>query len=203
MESTPRYQLGFFQLRNVFPFALFTMYLVIRKGVKLSVPQVFSGKVYNRSTEPWSLNFTVIRDPENWQNVIWSKDMTKTLTANSNGQYSVKQIAETLWNRLVADGLKNFGTLERAHIYALLADDGHDLGLRFKNAGLITNENTALSTLELETNPAFIQTITDMAESTVAIDSNDVNERTEANEKINLAISFIGASPYMFLQEGR
>lgn len=193
---------GAFSAENVQPFRPLHDVFGHQKGREaINTPGILKS-VYNRSTESWRLNFTVIRDPTNWQNIVWSKDMTRVINPEPNGLYTVKHVAEILWNRLVADGLKNFGTLERAHIYALLANSGNDLGMKFKDAGLINDENYAFSSQELENTPLFTNEITTLGNSTIALNSADLTERTKANEKVNLAIAFIGATPYMFMQEG-
>jgi len=194
---------GAFQKEKVEPFKPIHDVFGHQTGIEaINSPSIFLS-VYNRSAEPWNFNFTVIREQDNWQNIIWSKDMSKVIPKDSQGKYTVKHIAEVLWDRLVADGLKNLDTLERAHLYALLSDYGSDLGLRFKELGLISDENHIFSKQELDNNAQFVSQINQLSTNEVAIDSSDDETRTQANERINLALAFISATPYMFIQEGK
>jgi len=192
-----------FSTENVTPFFPIHDVFGHQKGIEaINTPGIFRS-VYNRSSEPWSYNFTVIRDQDNWHEIVWSKDMTSVIKPDSNGLYTIKHVTETLWNRLIADGKKNLGTLERAHIYSLLADWGNDLGMRFKELGFVDDENYVFSKQELETNSNFSDEIEKLANQSIALDSNNNEEKTLANEKLNLALAFIAATPYMFIQEGK
>lgn len=192
-----------FENENVQPFRPIHDVFGHQKGIEaIGTPGVFRS-VYNRSAEPWSYNYTVIREDGNWENILWSKDMTKVIRPDQNGRYSVKHVSEVLWRRFVADGLKNFGVLEKAHLYSILADFGLDLGMRFKQDGLVDSENYVFSKQELQNNPAFIAKLTELANQSMALDSSDIEEKTRANERINLALAFISATPYLFLQEGK
>ncbi len=168
----------------------------------VNTPSIFRS-VYNRSTELWNFNFTVIRDTDNWDNIIWAKDMTTLFTTDKDNHYSVKHITEILWQRLIADGLKNLGVLERAHLYSILADNGLDLGMRFKDQGLISDENYSFSKQELESNGVFLEEINKLGEKILEIDAVDLKQRARANEKLNMALSFISVTPYLFIQEGK
>jgi len=128
----------------------------------------------------------------------WEKNWAFVVPVGQTGNYMVKDVAEWLWNRFIGDGLKHFGPLERAHVYALLASK-RDL------IYLVDPENLdrVITALELETEPALIAMVENLSSRTLALDSNDTDERREANERIGQAINFIAATPYMFAQEGR
>ena len=51
----------------------------------------------------------------------WEKNWASVLPATANGKYQVDQVARWLWRHFLNDNLENFGPLEKAHVYSLLA----------------------------------------------------------------------------------
>jgi len=157
-------------------------------------------EAYNKAVDRyWSLSKTGKED-EN-KAIIWEKDWGKIIPADSAGKFRIKSVSEWLWNRFIADGLKNFGTLERAHVYALVGS-GKDLAY-------FINQNSPMQiyTKEiLDTDPTVKEIINDLAMSFVCMNLSDVcdtKNKETANFRIGMAINFISATPYMFAQEGR
>ncbi len=128
----------------------------------------------------------------------WARDWGSMVPADASGQYNVRHVAEWLWNRLIADGLKNFGSLERAHVYAFLAND-QDLVSLARPEDL----DRIITSTEIETEPAFMKLVDDLASQSLALNSSDTNERRGTNERIGQAINFISGTPYIFVQEGK
>jgi len=128
---------------------------------------------------------------------VWEKDWAKKIPADSNGEYLVEDVALWLWNRFIADGGKNYGVLERAHIVALL--NGKDLGL------FIDEEKPleVYSLADLTDNITLSQLIRDGATAKMNLESSDISDRRTANRRVGLAIAFIVATPYIYVQEGR
>ena len=111
--------------------------------------------------------------------------------------YFVGPTAEWLWQRFVADGLKNFGLLERAHLYALLAY-GRDLGAvwhpHFPDTAVTVGE------LEQGAGKAWLAKI---GNARLALASKDAQIRLRTNNRMGAAIDFIIATPFMLAEEGR
>ena len=123
---------------------------------------------------------------------------------STDGAFRVRDVSQWLWQRFVADGWKNYGALEKAHLHALLAT-GHDLGYYLHD------------TLPGEPNPTIIYYGESFADTSspaslavlaagdmdLALDSSDPDTRSNANRRIQRAIAFIAATPYTFIEEGR
>ncbi len=140
------------------------------------------------------------------------KDWAGVMSAADTNGYRVDGVAEYLWQRFVSDGLKNFGALERAHVYALLAYDT-DLTYAVTRAEIITQgldpDDLSLYDLDrvitqgdLDSDPDLQQIINDMAALTIDLTSSDDSTRQQANVRVGSAVNFIVATPYMFAQEG-
>ena len=97
----------------------------------------------------------------------------------------------------MGDGLKNFGSLERAHVYAFLAKD-QDLVSQVSPE----DPGRVITSMDLETEPALMDLVENLASQTLALDSADPDARRRANESIGQAINFIAGTPYIFAQEG-
>ena len=179
------------------------------EGVQAFFPthNVFGGQTggeASNSTIVFNNNFSrVTRDASRYMqasvskyNRSWEKDWSRVIPQNSSG-YVVRDVAEWLWQRFVADGLKNFGTLERAHLYALLGA-GVDLGY------LLDPENAdrTLTADDIETDPVISATVNSLSQQFVLLDSTDSAERVRANQRIGQAINFIIGSPFLFVDEG-
>ncbi len=137
------------------------------------------------------------RDENDVKIGVWEKDWAKKIPADSNGDYLVEDVALWLWNHFIGDGGKNYGVLERAHIVALL--NGKDLGL------FIDEEKPleVYSLSDLSDNITLIQLIRDGSIAKMDLESSDISDRRRANRRVGLAIAFIVATPYIYVQEGR
>lgn len=111
--------------------------------------------------------------------------------------YLIGTTAEWLWQRFVSDGLKNFGPLERAHLYALLGY-GRDLGAvlhpRFPDTAVTLGE------LRHGAGKAWLAKV---GAARLALESKDADIRERSNDRIGAAIDFIIATPFMLAEEGR
>ena len=128
----------------------------------------------------------------------WSRNWGSMVPADEYGQYNVQYVAEWLWNRLMSDGLKNFGPLERAHVYAFLASDQDIVSLASPE-----DLDRVITSMELETESSLMELVDNQASQTLALNSLDPDERRSANERIGQAINFIAGTPYIFAQEGK
>jgi len=129
---------------------------------------------------------------------LWERDWGSIVPIGETGDYIVKDVAEWLWNRFIGDGLKNFGALERAHVYALLASS-RDLVYLASPEDL----SRVITSLELETEPTLIALVNSLSTQLLPLDSIATDEKRYANERIGQAINFIVATPYIFAEEGR
>ncbi|MBT8135983.1 MAG: hypothetical protein KJO54_03110, partial [Gammaproteobacteria bacterium] len=128
----------------------------------------------------------------------WEKDWAAAAPRAANGTFNVKQVAEWLWQRYLADGLKNFRYLERAHVYALL-------GSNYDLAYLLDPDNPerSITSVDVLSEPAILDLVADLSSRTLLLDSVNSDERYAANRRIGMAINFIVGTPYIFAQEGR
>ncbi len=132
------------------------------------------------------------------EDYVVQKDWRRKLPRGANNQYQVAAIAQWLWQRFIADGYKNFGPLERAHLYALLAEGSDLASLAHPN-----NPGQAVTLNEVTTQPAVLALINSLGQKALALDSADLDARGYANQKIGAAINFIIATPFMLAEEGR
>lgn len=134
------------------------------------------------------------------EKVVWRKDYAIFIPKDKTGHYTVKHVAEWLWQRFVADGLDNLGSLERAHLYALLAG-GRDFPLWYDETQPEAGANYTKD--KIETDPVIQERLRDAAVARISLDSDDLDTRLTANYRVGMAINFISATPYMFAQTGR
>ena len=133
----------------------------------------------------------------------WYKDWGGTIPTGTGGEYVVSEVADWLWQRLVADGGENFDIVARSQVYALLA-----WGLDFGHMATVVTSETdperVYSTLELTTDPVLMALITILAADVVALDGADPDgDRLVANQRVGQAVQFISMLPYTFALEGR
>ncbi len=128
---------------------------------------------------------------------IWRKDWGKVIP-RIDGEYLVAEVTEWLWQYFIADGLKNLGELERAHLYALLST-GTDL------AYLVNpdEKNRIITTTDIQIDPDINLKISNLAQQTLVLNSQDKTERLLSNHRIGLAVNFIVGTPYLFIEVGR
>lgn len=151
---------------------------------------------YNRAFK-WE--FVRTEESDDNKQVVWRKDWARVIPRGGDGTRRVKAVTEYLWQRFIADGGKNLGVLERAHIYALLVS-GKDLAV-----WLDKNQPTKIYTSsELGTDRVLMERIKDVEIAVLSkLDSSDEQQRKDANYRVGLAVAFITATPYMFAQEGK
>lgn len=126
--------------------------------------------------------------------IEYRKDFRAILNSASTNGYQVSKVSEVLWNRFIGDGLKNFGPLERAHVYALLAR-----GMDLASARDENNPDrvfTSAEVIKLQT------TIDSWGAGKLDLASQSSGRRVEFNRRVMNAIEFIVATPYMFVEEG-
>ncbi len=159
-------------------------------GLEASDAGAIFKDAYNRSINNTWLYTRYYNDDD------WTKEWGSVIPA-TNGVYRVEAVANWLWQHFVADGHKNFGTLERAHLYALLGS-GKDLGNFIDSA----SPDTIYTAEDIETDAELSGLYDDMAIATMNLGSSDDDKRGAANYRVGLAIAFIQATPYVFAQEG-
>jgi len=128
----------------------------------------------------------------------WSKDWSTWIPKGADGTWRLKAVSEWLWQRFITDDLKHLGTLERAYLYAYVGAG--------KDFGLFVDENNSAavySSEEIESRDSLQELMRDMELAILPLDSEDPEERLNANYRVGLGINFILATPYAFLQEGR
>jgi hypothetical protein len=127
----------------------------------------------------------------------WKKDWRDIIASDENGNYPVAHVAEYLWHRLIADGLKNYGPLERAHLYALL---GTDSGL----AGFLDPNDLDRVYFESDlVKPEVAGKISALAAQEIALNTANEADLAAASYRVGQAVNFITATPYMFYMEGK
>ncbi|MGB0592361.1 MAG: DUF1800 family protein [Myxococcota bacterium] len=157
-------------------------------------PSVFR-HAYRRSTEEiWFYDYGT--EPSEMQ-----RDWGAVIPQFDKGAWLVKDVARFLWQRFVCDGLKHYGPLERAHIYALLAgkygsQTGVDLGLLLDPK----SPDRLYTEADLAT-PEHHATLLALGEEALPLSS--AVGSFSANLRIQRAIAFIAATPFTHVQEGR
>lgn len=128
----------------------------------------------------------------------WVKNWGAVMPDDGQGQYLTSAVAEWLWQRFIADGGKNLGTLERFHLYSLLAnctDPAYALDS--------SNPNAVYSTANIEADSGLQASMESWGNTALALGGDDSSERRQANYCVGLAVNFIAATPFSFVQEGR
>lgn len=150
---------------------------------------------YNRSVDAsWSL--TRVDETTNG-NTVWTKAWAPLVPKDSGGKVRVKATAEWLWQRFFADGLANFGTLERAHLYAILAS-GTDLAYWIDPS----NPTQVYSKDDLETSMTLKTQVAGAEQALIRLDDPDPKVASNAGYRLSLAVNFMSSLPYMFAQQG-
>lgn len=126
------------------------------------------------------------------------KDWRLNAPKDEQEKYQVGITVRWLWDRFIGDGGENFGPLERAHLYALLALD-EDL-----SKAIYPNEPGRVVTLAQLTGDATIKAqAAALKVQRLQLASADLDDRAEANRRIGAAINFITVTPFMLADEGR
>lgn len=160
-------------------------------------PDIFKS-AYNAAINS---NWFVVKNNESYiENSVtktWEKDWAKVIPKNAAGVYRVADIAQWLWQRFVADGLKNYGPIERAYITSFLAT-GNDFGMDVDEF----NPDVLFTAEQLDSEP-YKSYVAANETTIMKLDSSDKNTRRTANYRIGWAINFISMTPYMFAMEGQ
>lgn len=131
----------------------------------------------------------------------WTKHWEAIIPASLGNQASADALAHWLWNRFIGDAGKDYGPQERAHLTCLLAH-GLDLPTFLaQQTGSPIQEN-GFSTSDLTSPTAPYSALIDAAAATVIDFTNTLN-LPDINTRIGLAVNFITATPFMFVEEGR
>lgn len=147
-------------------------------------------KNYNRATDA-DFSYSL----QDFNGAERAKDWRATMPRGAG--YLIGTSAAWLWERFVADGLKNFGPLERAHLYALIGY-GRDLAAVLHPSF----PDTPVTLAEL-TQGAGKAWLTKVAAAPLPLESSDADIRERTNDRIGAAIDFIIATPFMLAEEGR
>ena len=129
-------------------------------------------------------------DPPNTR--TWVKDWGDVIPANTEGDYLVSEVATWLWQRLLADGGKNFDMIARAQVQSLLAT-----GLDFSYAVDSSNAHAVYGSEQIAGEVQVRAVFDQQAESFLDLATNTGNKR------VGMAINFISMTPYIFATEGK
>ena len=161
-------------------------------------PALFKNN-YNRSTDDyWYWERVETTD------VAYRKEWRDIIPRGDDNTFIAREVARWLWQRFIADGLKNYGDLEQAHLCMLLTT-GKDLGyILHDNLSTSPHPDTIYYPQDLSDPQSEIGTILETyATMELNLDSTNDETREDANRYVQRAIAFIAATPYTFLQEGR
>jgi hypothetical protein len=124
----------------------------------------------------------------------FEKDWSQVIPVNADREYIVAEVADYLWRRFIGDDGKNFDTIARAQVYALLAT-GCDFGYlvdpdnpdpdAFYGTRDILGEHARASAVFHELAPKKMSF-----------------SITESNRRVGMAINFITMTPFAFAMEG-
>lgn len=150
----------------------------------------------NRFTEQlWRFS----RTEEN--NLGWSKDWSQVIPKKTDAApcLATVELAEWLWQRFVADGLKYFGPLERVQVYAYL-NSGQDAAYNWQQNSIGGTQNDSIFDPHQLTEGTLKRAYDDLAYSCIFSDTQE--QRKQLSNRIGQAVNFIATTPYMFFQEG-
>lgn len=139
-----------------------------------------------------SLSYTMEADGETQK---LHKDWSSAVPVNEHGHYVVSEVADWLWNRFIGDGGRNFDTIAKAQVYALLAT-GKDFGY------LVDPDNpdpdVFYDTAAIHGgHPRASAIFRELAGLELSFADNSTNR------DIGMAVNFITMLPYAFASEGR
>lgn len=132
----------------------------------------------------------------------WIIDYAELGPKDTQGRYLVKEMAEWLWDRIIGDGGKNFGIVERSQVYALM-NRGTDF------AAIVDRDNLeAMYAEEQILNSDSVRQLYQDLENGVFLylgseDPEFARQSLEDNHRIAAAAAFISVTPYAFVQEGK
>lgn len=154
---------------------------------------------FNRGASAWRFSRTTDSN-----NASWFKSWGSIAPKDVDGKYPVKAVAEWLWQRYMADGLKHFGPLERLQLYAILAT-GVDAAVACSADQANPSYDKIYSVSEATNDAAALACRDTLAAKFMDLDpaGTDKNKRNTANARVGYAIHFMTALPYALVQEGR
>lgn len=123
---------------------------------------------------------------QRYYNIYPNQDMSKLI--DSSVSNNVKDITEYLWSKFVGDNLKNFGIIERLHVYALLKT-GNDFNSAYGVSADI-DLNVFDSSNSVRADFKSLET------SEVDLNNNEIRNN------IAKVVNFIIAMPYALYEEG-
>lgn len=123
--------------------------------------------------------------------VLWQKNWSSEIPRNANGEYVVREVAEWLWNRLIADGGAQFDDLARAQVYSLLAT-----GFDFVAVLGADGPPTVLNSADLQPG-----TIPNLYMQMLAGQKMDLAVLSQQHQ-VGMATNFISMLPYAFATGG-
>jgi hypothetical protein len=132
-------------------------------------------------------NSQVLSRDDNGNVNRWIKDWASVIPVNQHNEYRVEQVAEWLWNRLIADGGQNFDRMARAQVYSLLVT-GFDFGL------LLESEERSAVTSMADLEPG---TIAGAYYDVLANSQLDLSQPRQQHN-VGMAINFISMLPSAF-----
>lgn len=117
----------------------------------------------------------------------WVKQWQKVIPQSTSGGYVIEEVAEWLWDRIIADGGAHFDVLARAQVYSLLAT-----GFDFASVASPEDLDRVYSSQDLIEGPAsdFLDELAGMS-----MDFADPLEQI----RVGLAVNFISMTPYSFV----
>jgi len=136
------------------------------------------------------------------ETVIWTKEWRSFLPPARAGFscLTAEVLGEWLWQRFIADGLKQFGPLERIQVYSML-NSGLDATYNWKQANIGgVQYDTALTRQEL-TEGSLKNYFRHQADACIQTDTADSIKNL--TYYMGQAVNFIMTTPYAFFQEGR
>ena len=122
-----------------------------------------------------------------YSNTYTDMDFSKMI--DDNVEKNIKSISEFVWNRFIGDNLKNFGKMERLHIYSILAH-GVDYN-EYKNTNIIYTEEY------INNDQNILNDIEDMSKLTINL--IDTTNKT----RIKYITHFVLGLPFMWFEEGK
>ncbi|MEY3220359.1 MAG: hypothetical protein RIT27_1716 [Pseudomonadota bacterium] len=190
------YHLNGYELENTRVFRPLHDVFGGQTGIEASDNASIFETVYNRSVERANINAQTSLE-ENGQ-TVWTKNWGAVIPKNASGNYVVKEVAEWLWQRFMADGLKSFEILERFHLYALLFQ-GKDAAYLIDPQNL----NRVFSANEIQTDADLQTAFQNWSNGLMNLGGTDSADRRTANQNVGLAVNFLAAIPYSFAQQGQ
>lgn len=198
------------ETEGVIPFAPTHNVFGSQTGLEAAASASVFRNNHNRVTaDAWRHRLSTLDD----NGIVIDKRWDRLIPASATDNYRVDRLAEWLWQHYLADGMKNYGALERAHLHAILARD-RDLVFvvereRVRSEGgdaddlALLDFDRVISFDEVGNGGTHQMLIDALGAERIALNSTNDNVRHEANSRVGQAINFIAATPFIFAQEGR